>query len=102
MKTDSEKEMLKTIIESDTAPKITEYIDYKTTLKNEEGSKIELLLGRLSLCYLECSFALKDNSIEIIYNTTYQKFLQDYKDENYIKEAMIHSALVLFVTVEDL
>lgn len=93
---------LKAIVDRDTIYDIGYYVDYKTTLSNEDGKKIEKILMKLPLKWKESMNELSDNSISIVYSVSYNDVVKAYNDENYVKLAMIDLSTVLFTTVEDL
>lgn len=93
---------LKAIVDRDTIYDIGYYVDYKTTLSNEDGKKIEKILMKLPLKWKESMNELGDNSISIVYSVSYNDVVKAYNDENYVKLAMIDLSTVLFTTVEDL
>lgn len=93
---------LKAIVDRDTIYDIGYYVDYKTSLSNENGKKIEKILMKLPLKWKESMNELNDNSIFIVYSVSYNDVVKAYNDENYVKLAMIDLSTVLFTTVEDL
>ena len=82
-------------------PRITEYVDYKTSLKSKKKTKLYKIIGNLSLKYTDWTTEESGNKIEFIYYTTNKDLSKLYKD-SYVKKSMIHSALVLYTTVSDI
>lgn len=89
------------IIDRDTIHTINYYSDYKTTLDNTDGEKLELILMKLPLRWKERQFEVNDDTIKINYGVSYKDVVKAYADENYVKEAMINIASVIFTTVSD-
>ncbi|MBP3841475.1 MAG: helix-turn-helix transcriptional regulator [Bacilli bacterium] len=96
-----EEKLLKQIVANDKMPKITEYVDYKTSLKSKKKTKLYKIIGNLSLKYTDWTTEESGNKIEFIYYTTNKDLSKLYKD-SYVKKSMIHSALVLYTTVSDI
>lgn len=89
------------IVDRDTIHTINYYSDYKTTLDNSNGEKLELIVMKLPLSWKERQFEVSDNTIIINYGVSYKEVVKAYNDENYVKEAMINMASVIFTTVSD-
>lgn len=89
------------IVDRDTIHTINYYSDYKTTLDNTNGEKLELIIMKLPLRWSERQFEVDENAIKISYNVSYKDVVKAYDDENYVKEAMINMASVIFTTVSD-
>ena len=89
------------IVDRDTIHTINYYSDYKTTLDNFNGEKLELIVMKLPLSWKERQFEVSDNTIIINYGVSYKEVVKAYNDENYVKEAMINMASVIFTTVSD-
>jgi len=96
-----EEKLLKQIVANDKMPKITEYVDYKTSIKAKKKTKLYKVIGNLSLKYTDWTTEERGNKIEFIYYTTNKDLSKLYGD-SYVKKSMIHSALVLYTTVSDL
>ena len=89
------------IVDRDTIHTINYYSDYKTTIDNTNGEKLELIVMKLPLKWKERQFEVSDNTIRINYEVSYKEVVKAYDDENYVKEAMINNASVIFTTVSD-
>ena len=89
------------IIDRDTIHTINYYSDYKTTLDNTNGEKLELIIMKLPLRWKERQFEVSGDTIIINYGVSYKDVVKAYDDENYVKEAMINMASVIFTTVSD-
>lgn len=89
------------IVDRDTIHSINYYTDYKTTIEDENGDKLELIIMKLPLQWKERQFEASSNSIKINYGVSYKDVIKAYNDENYVKEAMINIASVIFTTVTD-
>ena len=89
------------IVDRDTIHTINYYSDYKTTLDNNDGEKLELIIMKLPLRWKERQFVVSDDTIKINYGVSYKDVVKAYNDENYVKEAMINIASVIFTTVSD-
>jgi len=89
------------IVDRDTIHTINYYSEYKTTLDNTNGEKLELIVMKLPLRWKERQFEVSDNTININYDVSYKDVVRAYDDENYVKEAMINMASVIFTTVSD-
>lgn len=89
------------IVDRDTIYAINYYSDYKTTLDNANGEKLELIIMKLPLKWKERTFQVSDNTIKINYGVSYKDVVKAYNDENYVKEAIINNASVIFTTVLD-
>lgn len=89
------------IVDRDTIHTINYYSEYKTTLDNTNGEKLELIIMKLPLRWKERKFEVSDDTIKITYGVSYKDVVRAYDDENYVKEAMINMASVIFTTVSD-
>lgn len=89
------------IIDRDTIHTINYYSEYKTTIDNTDGEKLELIIMKLPLKWQERQFDVSDDTIKINYGVSYKDIVKAYDDENYVKEAMINNASVIFTTVSD-
>ena len=89
------------IVDRDTIHTINYYSDYKTTLDNTNGEKLELIVMKLPLRWKERQFVIDDSTIKINYGVSYKDVVKAYNDENYVKEAMINNASVIFTMVSD-
>ena len=89
------------IVDRDTIHTINYYSEYKTTLDNTNGEKLELIIMKLPLRWKERQFEVSGDTIKINYNVSYKDVVKAYDDENYVKEAMINMASVIFTTVSD-
>ena len=89
------------IVDRDTIHTINYYSEYKTTLDNTNGEKLELIVMKLPLRWKERQFEVSDDTININYDVSYKDVVRAYDDENYVKEAMINMASVIFTTVSD-
>ena len=89
------------IVDRDVIHTINYYSDYKTTLDNKNGEKLELIIMKLPLRWKERQFETEDNAIKINYSVSYKDVVKAYNDENYVKEALINIATVIFTTVSD-
>ena len=89
------------IIDRDTIHTINYYSEYKTTIDNNNGEKLELIIMKLPLKWKERQFDISDDTIKINYGVSYKDVVKAYSDENYVKEAMINNASVIFTTVSD-
>lgn len=89
------------IVDRDTIHTINYYSEYKTTLDNTNGEKLELIIMKLPLRWKERQFEVSDDTIKINYGVSYKDVVMAYDDENYVKEAMINMASVIFTTVSD-
>ena len=89
------------IVDRDTIHTINYYSDYKTTLNNTNGEKLELIFMKLPLRWKERQFEVSGDTIKINYGVSYKDVVKAYDDENYVKEAMINMASVIFTTVTD-
>ena len=56
---------------------------------------------KLPLRWKERKFEVSDDTIKITYGVSYKDVVRAYDDENYVKEAMINNASVIFTTVSD-
>ncbi len=97
----SENNDIGAIIDRDTIYDISYYSEYKTTLDNTNGEKLELIVMKLPLKWKERQFEVSDDTIKINYGVSYKEIVKAYNDENYVKEAMINIASVIFTTVSD-
>ena len=89
------------IVDKDTIYDISYYSDYKTSLKSTNGENIELIIMKLPLNWLERQTEINSDTIKINYNVTYKNVVKAYDDEDYVKEAIINIASVIFTTVSD-
>ena len=89
------------IVDKDTIYDISYYSDYKTSLKSTNGENIELIIMKLPLNWLERQIEINSDTIKINYNVTYKNVVKAYDDEDYVKEAIINIASVIFTTVSD-
>ena len=89
------------IVDRDTIHTINYYSEYKTTLDNTNGEKLELIIMKLPLRWKERQFEVSGDTIKINYGVSYKDVVKAYDDENYVKEAMINMASVIFTTVSD-
>lgn len=89
------------IVDRDTIHTINYYSDYKTTIDNTNGEKLELIVMKLPLRWKERQFIVDDSTIKINYGVSYKDVVKAYNDENYVKEAMINNASVIFTMVSD-
>lgn len=90
------------IIDRDEIYDISYYEEYKTDLLNNDGNKIEMILDRLPLSWGERKFKVNDKEIIISYDVSFNKVVDAYNDELYVKRAIINNATVLFTTISDL
>ena len=90
------------IIDRDEIYNISYYEEYKTDLLNNDGNKIEMILDRLPLSWGERKFKVNDKEIIISYDVSFNKVVDAYNDELYVKRAIINNATVLFTTISDL
>ena len=56
---------------------------------------------KLPLKWKERQFDVSSDTIKISYGISYKDVVKAYGDENYVKEAMINMASVIFTTVSD-
>ena len=56
---------------------------------------------KLPLRWKERQFEVSGDTIKINYGVSYKDVVKAYDDENYVKEAMINMASVIFTTVSD-
>ena len=89
------------IVDRDTIHTINFYSKYKTTIDNTNGEKLELIIMKLPLKWKERQFDVSSDTIKISYGISYKDVVKAYGDENYVKEAMINMASVIFTTVSD-
>lgn len=89
------------IIDRDTIYTINHYSEYKTTIDNTDGEKLELIIMKLPLKWKERQFDVSDEIVNINYSVSYKDIVKAYDDENYVKAAMINNASVIFTTVSD-
>ena len=89
------------IIDRDTIHTINYYSEYKTTIDNTNSEKLELIIMKLPLKWKERQFDISDDTIKINYGVSYKDVVKAYNDEDYVKEAMINNASVIFTTVSD-
>lgn len=89
------------IIDRDTLHDINYYNKYKTTLENSDEENLELLIMELPLNWKERQFEITKDKIKVNYDITYNNMVRAYNDENYVKQAMIDIATVIFTMVSD-
>lgn len=89
------------IIDRDTLHDINYYNKYKTTLENSDEENLESLIMELPLNWKERQFEITKDKIKINYDITYNNMVRAYNDENYVKQAMIDIATVIFTMVSD-
>jgi len=87
------------IVDRDTIYDISYYSDYKTSIDNTDGEKLELIIMKLPLNWRERQFKISDDTIKINYDVSYKEIVKAYNDEGYVKEAMINNVSVIFTTV---
>lgn len=92
---------MKPIVEKDAIHEIYYYSKYKTSISEEAGEKVELLLMKLPLNWKERTFNIESNKININYEVSYDKVVKTYKDKKYVNSALINITTVLFTTVSD-
>lgn len=92
---------MKPIVEKDAIHEINYYSKYKTSISEEAGEKVELLLMKLPLNWKERIFNIESNKININYEVSYDKVVKTYKDKKYVNSALINITTVLFTTVSD-
>ena len=92
---------MKPIVKKDAIHEINYYSKYKTSINDENGEKVELLLMKLPLNWKERTFNIDDNKININYEVSYDKVVKTYKDKEYVNSAIIDIATVLFTIVSD-
>ena len=85
----------------DTLHDINYYNKYKTTLENSDEENLESLIMELPLNWKERQFEITKDKIKINYDITYNNMVRAYNDENYVKQAMIDIATVIFTMVSD-
>lgn len=89
------------IVDRDTIHSINYYSPYETSINSTDGKKIELIIMKLPLKWKERQFEVLDDTIKINYGVSYEDVVRAYNDEDYVKEAMINNASVIFTTVSD-
>jgi len=89
------------IVDRDTIYSINHYSNYKTTIENANDEKLELIIMKLPLKWKERQFEIGNNTLKINYGVSYKDVVKAYNDEDYIKEAMINNATVIFTMVSD-
>ena len=89
------------IIDRDILHDINYYNKYKTTLENSDEENLESLIMELPLNWKERQFEITKDKIKINYDITYNNMVRAYNDENYVKQAMIDIATVIFTMVSD-
>ena len=89
------------IVDRDTIHCINYYSPYETSINSTDGEKIELIIMKLPLKWKERQFEVLDDTIKINYGVSYEDVVRAYNDEDYVKEAMINNASVIFTTVSD-
>ena len=87
------------IVDRDTIYDISYYSDYKTSIDNTNGEKLELIIMKLPLNWRERQFKISDDTIKINYDVSYKEIVKAYNDEGYVKEAMINNVSIIFTTV---
>lgn len=86
-------------IDRDTIYDISYYSDYKTSADDINGEKLELIIMKLPLNWIERQFEISDDTIKINYGVSYKEVVKTYNDEHYVKLAMINNASIIFTTV---
>ena len=86
-------------IDRDTIYDISYYSDYKTSTDDTNGEKLELIIMKLPLNWIERQFEISDDTIKINYGVSYKEVVKTYNDEHYVKLAMINNASIIFTTV---
>lgn len=89
------------IVDRDTIHSINYYSPYETSINSTDGEKIELIIMKLPLKWKERQFEVLDDTIKINYGVSYEDVVRAYADEDYVKEAMINNASVIFTTISD-
>ena len=89
------------IVDRDTIHSINHYSPYETSINSTDGEKIELIIMKLPLKWKERQFEVLDDTIKINYGVSYKDVVRAYNDEDYVKEAMINNASVIFTTISD-
>ena len=89
------------IVDRDTIHSINYYSPYETSINSTDGEKIELIIMKLPLKWKERQFEVLDDTIKINYGVSYKDVVRAYNDEDYVKEAMINNASVIFTTISD-
>lgn len=97
----SENNDIGVIVDRDTIHTINYYSDYKTSLGNTNGEKLELIVMKLPLKWKERQFEVSEDIIKINYGVSYKDVVKAYDDEIYVKQAMINNASVIFTTVSN-
>lgn len=92
---------LSAIVDRDEIHSINYYLDYKTTINDENQEKLELIIMKLPLKWKERTFQIKTNEIEIDYDVSYKEVIKAYNDKVYVNLAIINNALVVFTTISD-
>lgn len=87
------------IVDRDTIYDISYYSDYKTSIDNTNGEKLELIIMKLPLNWRERQFKISDDTIKINYDVSYKEVVKAYNDEDYVKETMINNVSIIFTTV---
>ena len=87
------------IVDRDTIYDISYYSDYKTSIDNTNGEKLELIIMKLPLNWRERQFRINDDAIKINYDVSYKEVVKAYDDEDYVKEAMINNVSIIFTTI---
>ena len=86
-------------IDRDTIYDISYYSDYKTSADDINGEKLELIIMKLPIKWIERQFEISDDTIKINYGVSYKEVVKTYNDEHYVKLAMINNASIIFTTV---
>ena len=86
-------------IDRDTIYDISYYSDYKTSTDDTNGEKLELIIMKLPLNWIDRQFEISDDTIKINYGVSYKEVVKTYNDEHYVKLAMINNASIIFTTV---
>ena len=97
----SDNNEMKPIVEKDTIYEINHYSKYKTSISDEAGEKVELLLMKLPLNWKERTFSIESNKININYEVSYDKIVKTYNDKQYVNKSIVDIVTVLFTTVSD-
>lgn len=98
----SNNSKLSGIVDRDEIYSISYYEEYKTDLLNNDGNNIEMIFDRLPLAWGERKLKVNDKEIIINYDVSFDKVVDAYNDEIYVKRAIINNATVLFTTISDL
>ena len=72
------------IVDRDTIYDISYYSDYKTSIDNTNGEKLELIIMKLPLNWRERQIKISDDTIKINYDVSYKEIVKAYNDECYV------------------